>query len=160
MILKKLSILFCAFFSLIGCNETTIEKNYPNLKDLSVNLDTLPTVLREVKNSRLEGAFAAFAVGYKNDSINIQYSYEDEHVGLDWILLGELNIKEESRVKEFLISKDFKFQKKSRNGVSYLRISEGDLVEICRIILVQLYSVKTEDLFEVYYQGIDLEKYV
>lgn len=160
MILKKLSILIISFVLLNGCNETSVEKDYPNLKDLSVVLDTLPTILNEVKTSRLDGAFAAFAVEYKNDVINIQYSFEDDHVGLDWVLLGKLNIKEELRVRKYLNSKDVKFQKKFRNGVAYLRISEGNLAEICRDILERLYLVKADDFIEVYYQGIDLEKYV
>jgi hypothetical protein len=160
MLLKKLSILLFTFISLCGCKEASVEDRYPNLKDLTVNLDTLPTIFEEVANSKKEGAFASFAIGHEKDSINIQFSFEDGQVGIDWVLLGESNIRDKAKYEEYLISKNIQFKQKILNNVSYLRTTEGNLIFICKSILVEMYGVETKDLFDVYYQGIDLQKYV
>jgi hypothetical protein len=146
--------------SLFGCKDATVENQYPNLKDLKVNLDTVPTILKEVADSGKQGTFATFAIEHNNDSINIQFSYEDGHVGLDWVLLGDANIQDKDKFEEHLKSQGIKFQSRILNNVSYLRVTQGDLAQICIDVLVKLYGIKKEDLFDVYYQGINLEKYV
>ncbi|MBU3003378.1 hypothetical protein [Paraglaciecola arctica] len=160
MLLKKVSILLFTLISLFGCKEVSVEDKYPNLKDLTVNLDTIPTILEEVVNSNKEGAFASFAIEHKDDSINIQFSFEDGQAGLDWVLLGKLNIQDKQKYEEYLNSQNIKFIRKKLNDVSYLRTSDGDLAQICRKVLVELYGLKNDDMFDVYYQGVDLEKYV
>lgn len=160
MLLKKASLLLILITSLFGCKEPAAENEYPNLKDLKVNLDTIPTILKEVADSGKQGAFATFAIEHNDDSINIQFSYEDGRVGLDWVLLGEANIQDKNKFKEYLKSQHIKFKNKTLNNVSYLRVTEGDLAQICINVLVNLYGINKEDLFDVYYQGVNLEKYV
>ena len=159
MILKKLSLFLLLITSLFGCNEATVENQYPNLKDLAVNLDTIPAILKEVADSGKQGVFATFAIEHNNDFINIQFSYEDGRVGLDWVLLGDANIQDRDKFEEYLNSHGIKFKSKTLNNVSYLRVTQGDLAQICIDVLVNLYGIKKEDLFDVYYQGVNLEKY-
>lgn len=161
MLLKKISILFITTILLIGCKEASIEERYPDLKDLQVNLDTLSLVFNEVKSSEKEGSFSAFVIGANDEeAINIQFSFEDGHVGLDWVLLGDVNIRDQLKYEMYLTSHNIAFDYKTRNNVSYIRTRDGNLALICRNILVDLYGVKKGELFDVYYQGINLEKYV
>ena len=160
MLLKRVSLLLLLTASLFSCKEASVENKYPNLKDLKVNLDAVPTIFKNVADSRKQGAFATFAIEHNDDSINIQFSYEDGSVGLDWVLLGDANIQDKDKFEEYLKSQGIKIEKKMLNNVSYLRVTQGDLAQICIDVLVKLCGIKKEDLFDVYYQGIDLEKYV
>ena len=92
--------------------------------------------------------------------MNVQFSYEDDSVGLDWVLLGPSNIRDKKRIENYLESQKFEFEYKESNDVNYIRVTKGDLTALCRKIMSELYGVNSDDLFAVYYQGINLEKYV
>ncbi len=70
----------------------------------------------------------------------MQFSIEDGAAGLDWILESEANKAERRNVEQYILSKGFHFQEKEMNNWHYLRIEQGDIVELCVGIIKDLYD--------------------
>lgn len=133
------------------------------LNEMEINSDSIPTIFKEVEESKLEGAFAAFIIPANNnleEAINIQFSYENGRAGLDWVLLGKENIRDRKAFENYLKNIDVHYVKKINNDVHYLRVTSSDLVALCQNILRDMYNIKPLQPFGVVYKGIDLEKYV
>jgi len=78
---------------------------------------------------------------------------ENGTVGLDWILLAPVNIRDEQRVFEFLKMRHAKPRKLTENGVTYLRAEEGDLVQVCQHIMSGLYGIKESEVVDLLAEG-------
>ncbi len=70
----------------------------------------------------------------------MQFSVEDGHIGFDWLLLRDENIRDRSRYEHFAASLGYKVVSKKENGVEYLRAVEGDLPRLCEGVLRELYG--------------------
>jgi hypothetical protein len=73
-------------------------------------------------------------------------------VGLDWVLIGAVNIRDEKRIYSFLERVD-RHRRVLRRGVSYLRTEQGDLVQLCQHILEGLYGVKADEYIDLVPEG-------
>jgi len=117
-----------------------------------VRLSDIPQVYEQL---RVEGSDRSFAVFMFSDhgklgeegQVNLQFSIEDGAVGLDWVLIGPTNIRDEKRIFDFLKARGSMPARLEENGVRYLRTEKGDLVQLCQHIMNGLYGVKpTEEV--------------
>ncbi|HKQ14289.1 MAG TPA: hypothetical protein VJT80_12715 [Steroidobacteraceae bacterium] len=117
-----------------------------------VRLSDIPQVYEQLK---AEGSNQSFAVFMFSDhgklgeagQVNLQFSIENGTVGLDWVLIGPVNVRDEQRIFDFLKARGSMPTRLEANGVGYLRTEKGDLVQLCQHIIKGLYGVKaTEDI--------------
>ena len=129
------------------------------LKELTVDISHIPKVFEILSATKAEGAFGTFIVPVKekNDSLNIQFSYEDNRIGLDWVLLGEINKDNKDKFLEYAKRKGYRLIQKEGKGVKYFRAVEGDLVDLCQSIILELYDYNPNAPFGLVYHGAELE---
>jgi hypothetical protein len=65
-----------------------------------------------------------------------------------------LNIAEESRVLTFFKREGRPVETRSKNGVSYHRIEDGDLAALCEILLARLFGVTAEQKLALLAEGV------
>jgi len=119
-----------------------------------VQLSDIPQVYERLKEQGSEGAFAVFMFSDhgklgEEGQVNIQFSVENGTIGMDWVLIGPVNIRDEKRIDDFLRLRGSPANRREGNGVRYLRTEQGDLTVLCRDIIKGLYGVKGNE-------GIDL----
>jgi len=161
----SLILMFSVSYGLVtnSSDAEIIDEQYPSLKEMVVSLDAIPTILNEVRLSQTEGTFAVFAFSDSENSseaLNIQFSFENGQVGLDWVLMGSSNIRDRRKYEEYLKQLNVDFQLKTKNGVDYLRTVGGDLAVVCKKVIVEMYGTNPKEMIEVYYLGIKLERYL
>lgn len=161
---NKFSLILLSIV-LVSCEPKPTDVDpWPELKELTVNLDSIPTIYSEIKASEITGAFAAFivpdSIGNTSVALNIQFSYEDAEVGLDWVLIGKSNIRDRGVIEDYLKVRAVPFVEKYENDVRYLRVTDGDLVLLCQGILKDIYKVRRDETFGVVYDKVNLEKYI
>jgi hypothetical protein len=126
----------------------------------AVCLPDVPRIVRMLREAGSEGAFAVLLFGKngaapaEQDALNVQFSVEDGRIGLDWVLVSPLNIAEESRVLTFLNREGRPVETRSKNGVSYLRIEDGDLAALCEVLLARLFGVAAEQKLTLLAEGM------
>src|SRR5687767_9391491 len=115
-----------------------------------VQIADVPKVFQQLREQGSDGSFAVFMftdhgkLGEEN-GINLQFSIESGTVGLDWVLLAPVNVRDEQRVFNFLKMRHAKPRRLTENGVTYLRAEEGDLVQLCQHIMSGLYGIKANE---------------
>ena len=125
-----------------------------------VSSAAVPTVFEKLEKKKGEGSFAAFiffADGKQTDqnAVNLQFSFENGRVGLDWVLRAPINIRDKDRFKTFAEKLGYNVEAKEQNGVRYLRVERGgDLRELCRRILYELYGVPSDGEIGLMLSGI------
>lgn len=123
-----------------------------------VHLSDVPKVLHQLQEQSSAGSFAVFMFsdhGKLGDEnvINLQLSIENNNVGLDWVLLAPANIRDERRVQELLVARGSKPRRLTENGVTYLRVEDGNLVQLCQDIMRGLYGIKPGDAIDLLPEG-------
>lgn len=119
------------------------------LRDLDVveiGLADLADVLGALARSTQPRAFAAFVFNSPDrpavaDALNLQFSIEDGRLGFDWVLLNRRNIKDRDRFMAFAAAAGRRPVEKVLNGVSHLRLEDGDLVGFCRSVITRMYGL-------------------
>jgi hypothetical protein len=76
-----------------------------------------------------------------DNDVALQYSVEDEQVGLDWVLLGPRNVADSLTVASFMEKRGHKVVMRRANEVDYLRVEDGDIADLGSAILEALYGV-------------------
>jgi hypothetical protein len=123
-----------------------------------VHIDDVPRVFQQLQAHGREGSFAVFMFsehGKPGDEngINLQFSIEHGRPGLDWVLAAPVNIRDERRVFEFLLARHAKPRRLHANGVTYLRVEDGDLVQLCQHIMSGLYGIKADEAVDLLPEG-------
>ena len=109
-------------------------------------LEQIPDVFERLKQQGKNASFAVFMFqppGKSNpdDAVNIQFSIEDGHIGLDWCLLGSTNISDKDKLQRFITEQGYKAESKELNRVKYLRVEQGDLPRLCQNVITKLYGM-------------------
>lgn len=90
-----------------------------------------------------------------DSEINIQFSRENGAIGLDWVLLAPLNIKDQEKVKAYIQAQGYEIYEAEGNGVKYLRADKGDhLDQLCQKLLKDLYGLETTAQLSMIVEGI------
>jgi hypothetical protein len=105
----------------------------------------IPEVFGRLQQEGKDGSFAVFMfqgpnTSTPNNAINVQFSIEDGHIGLDWCLIGAINIRDEEKVARFIADLGYSARAKEENKVKYLRVDQGDMPQLCQKIITQLYA--------------------
>jgi hypothetical protein len=126
-----------------------------------ISLGDIPTVFGKVNAAGKDGTFAAFRFRIadetvKDTAVNVQFSVEDGRAGFDWMLTSEVNRRDRERY--LALGRDLGHtvtEHKARNGCEYLRVEDGDLAELCRASIVELYRLQESTELGLVWQGFD-----
>jgi len=139
-----LSLVGLAVFGVNRLQRTTPIATY------EIRVDQIPAVFTRLEFLGKESTFAAFVFFPENETsdpdeaLNIQFSVEDGHIGFDWLLVGEQNIKDRSNYEQFAKALGYAVVSKKENGVKYLRTMKGDLPGLCQRVLFTLYGKRAD----------------
>lgn len=115
------------------------------LSPMRVTVADIPHVLAKVSTATRTPAFAEFVFTTPDrpdarDAVNLQFSLENGRAGLDWVLLAPRNIEDKASFEGYVIRRGYSFSERTKNGVSYLRIEDGDLAQLCSDVVTRLYA--------------------
>lgn len=115
-----------------------------------ISVSDIGEVYRQISAQGIETSFAVFVIEAdehsQHDTVEIQYSVENGKTGLDWILMSPANIEEKAKVMKYAESRGVQWQEKEMNDWVYLRIEEGDLVDLCTSLIGDLYGAGEVEL--------------
>jgi hypothetical protein len=116
------------------------------IEESEVRVADIPTVFLRLKAAAEEEAFAVFIFSpgsgpfSADEAINLQFCFEDGSAGVDWVLLGQPNIRDRKKYEQLAASLGYKVVPRKKNGVHYLRVTEGDLPRLCERVICDLYG--------------------
>ena len=127
----------------------------------SVLVSQLPAVFDQLKANHKEPAWAAFAFcplgepANEQTAVNLQYSVENGVIGLDWILLVPRNIADKDKIVIFIKERHCTVLEREGNGVRYLRVEDGNLVQLGMQILEEFYHLRSDSEMEMFTDGFE-----
>ena len=117
------------------------------------------SVVAELKAGEGDPRFAVFMfvskVAKDNEYTNLQYSIENGVIGLDWVLLGDRNIRDMEKVKAFASRNGHIFNDRVMNDVEYLRVEGEGLAELGIKLLIEGYQIGPDDKVKLYAEGFE-----
>ena len=130
------------------------------VKPVRVTVADLPRILAAVSASTRTPTFAVFVFTTPDqpdtkDAVNLQFSLENGRAGFDWVLLAPRNIKDKDSFVGYLHRRDYTFSERKMNGVAYLRIEDGDLVQLCSDVVTRLYGRPRDEPMDMIVEGFD-----
>ena len=128
-----------------------------------VTLGDFPALVSALQVTNAKGSFWVVLIpgtakgdGY---AANLQYSFEDGVVGLDWVLIAERNIDDKQRFLDFVRRAGSTTEEKEGNGVRYLRATGAkDITALGQNFLQQIYGVKPDDKLQLIIDGFEWQK--
>jgi len=123
----------------------------------TLNLSLIPSVVAKLNANGMKDSFAIFTFdtqvvteGQSDNTLNLQYAIEDGVVGLEWPLCRARNIADKQRFIKYITERGCKvsehiFESTGRefNDWTYLRIEEGNIVDLGMRILTELYQLQS-----------------
>ena len=122
----------------------------------AITLNGITPVYDSLKKTGQHGSFAALippSVG--DEAVNIQFSIEDGVIGLDWVLLSPINIRDRALFEELLTREGVEFAERSMNDVAYLRTTDVRAPGLCRQVLEEIYAVPNNVDIDLVIEGWD-----
>lgn len=119
----------------------------------------LPVILDRLEGTRKDGNFAAFMFvppGRRSpkEAVNLQFSLEQDRLGLDWVLLAPANIEDKERFAQFATVRGYQVMEREMNDVKYLRVEEGgDLQALGTAVICELYAMAPESPLDLISEG-------
>ena len=125
---------------------------------VTVTVNEVPRVFAKLKANGADGAFATFAFLPDNaqggeDAVNIQFSVENGRIGLDWVLEGPTNIRDQEKINVFMRGEGFMPERREVNDVAYWRVEKGDLAALCQNLIREVYHKPPDMPLEFIYEG-------
>jgi hypothetical protein len=127
--------------------------------EAKVRVSEIPAVFDKVKEAGKDATFAAFCFriadeSVKDPAVNVQFSIENGRVGFDWVLIGEVNRRDRDKFHALAqrLGHTVKAHK-SPNGCEYLRAEDGDLIQLCRASICELYGLPESAELDLVWQG-------
>jgi hypothetical protein len=111
----------------------------------------LPAVFSQLKSNHKNASWAAFTFCPQGEpandeaAVNLQYSVENGAIGLDWVLLAPRNKADKDKIVAFIKEQNYTILEREGNGVHYLRVEDGDLVQLGDKIVKSLYGLRDEN---------------
>jgi hypothetical protein len=125
-----------------------------------VLVSQIPSVFDQLKANHKDASWAAFTfcpVGEPatdQNSVNIQYSVEGGKIGFDWVLLAPRNIADKDKIVAFMKDKHYTVLEREGNGVRYLRVEDGDLVQLGKQV-AEFYHLQADDQMGIFVDGFE-----
>lgn len=116
--------------------------------DAPIRVADIPAVFAQLKKTGSDGSFAVFMPAPEPDSddaLNIQFSIENGTIGLDWVLLSPVNVRDQDKFKKAADELRFRYRETEKNGVRYLRTEDGRADELCVKLLSEVYGLSDHD---------------
>jgi hypothetical protein len=115
----------------------------------TVTASDIPKVISQLQRSGKDGYFAVIMFvpsgSTDGESVNLQYSVEAGVVGLDWVLMGSINIADRERISEFASKLGYRLDEREMNGVHYLRVTSGDISDLGAKIILDFYKMTPDN---------------
>lgn len=130
------------------------------VEESEISVADVPKVFSRLKAKAEEEAFTVFVFSpgsgafSPDEAINLQFCFEDGCAGFDWVLLGQPNIRDRKKYEQLAASLGYKVLSKEKNGVHYLRTTEGDLPRLCERVICDLYGKKKDSRIGLLTRGI------
>ena len=115
----------------------------------TVRVSDVPRVFAQLRATGSEGSFAVFMPtpeqSDSDESVNIQFSVENGTVGLDWVLISPVNIRDQEKFEEIARKARFHYREMEGNGVRYLRTEDRKSDDLCIKLLSEIYGLTDQD---------------
>jgi hypothetical protein len=118
------------------------------VEEAEISVADVPAVFSRLKSKAEEGTFTVFVFSpgsgafRADEAINLQFCFEDGRAGFDWVLLGQPNVRDRKKYEQLAAALGYKTLLREKNGVQYLRTTEGDLPRLCERAICDLYGKK------------------
>ena len=122
----------------------------------TISVVDIESVYDALKSTGKDGSFAVFMppkLEEDEDCLNIQFSIENGAIGLDWVLISPVNIRDKGKYVELLDDKRIPYRELETNDVSYIRIEDGRSPKICQSVLGEMYGVSGRIGIELIVEG-------
>lgn len=141
LILVAVILTFCVVFVLAKKRFVAAEAK--------VKITDIPAIFEKLQAAKKDGSFAVFCFlppggQSSKDAINVQFSIEGGRIGFDWVLIGPSNIRDKDKFAQIAERQGYKIVEREMNNVRYLRVEEGNLPELCRASIRDLYSMSPD----------------
>jgi hypothetical protein len=134
---------------LTGCGRTD---DLVDIGFYEVSIDDIGEVVQQLERTGSNSSYAIFAffVSDRNEEphFELQFSIEDGVMGFDWTLLGDIKERDAQRFTEYARQLGHEPKLHEMNGVRYVRVDDGDLVGLCRSVMVSFYGVDSDTWVE------------
>lgn len=125
----------------------------------TVRVGELPSVLERLRESGRDASFAGFIVPDPQrpdqEPVSVQFSVEEGTVGFDWLLPQQLNLVDQDHFTDFAAARGYAHQRRSMNGVAYIRVTSGDLAALATGVMAELYGLASDEEVELVAEGFD-----
>jgi len=88
------------------------------------------------------------------EPVNLQFSWDNGTVGLDWVLLGRRNVQDQELISALAEYLGHKVMRLEMNEVRYFRIEGGDIPRLGETILLEIYKKGPAENVELLTWGI------
>jgi len=117
-------------------------------EEVTVRIDQIPDVVSQLKATGQDSSFAVFLFMPEGkrahddeEKVNLQYSIEGGHVGLDWVLLAPQNVTDQNEIAAYIKDHGFAANMREENNVRYLRVEDGDIAGLGVKIATEFYHL-------------------
>jgi hypothetical protein len=127
----------------------------------SVSVSQIPAVFDQLKTAHQDASWAVFVFypagepATDQSVVNLQYSVANGSIGLDWVLLAPRNIADKDKIAAFIKERHYTVSERELNGVRFLRVEDGDLVQLGTQIVGEFYHVPKDTQMEFNKDGFD-----
>jgi len=127
----------------------------------SVSIGQIPVVFDQLKAAHKDASWAALAFcspaepASRETAVNLQFSVENGAMGLDWVLLAPRNIADKDKIVAFIKERHYTVLERGGNGVRYLRVEDGDLVQLGVQIVGEFYHLPKDSQMELIIDGFE-----
>jgi hypothetical protein len=124
----------------------------------SISPSMIPALIKGLEEGTAYPRFAVLMFlppdSEDGEFVNLQYSWEDGKVGLDWVLLGGRNTADRGLVEGLAMHMGYLVQSLELNDVKYLRVEGPGLADLGRAILLEIYQISPSQEILLLTEGI------
>lgn len=126
----------------------------------AISVSQLSSVFHQLNANHKDASWAAFTFcplgepASDQTSVNLQYSVEGGKIGFDWILLVPRNIADKDKIVAFMKDKHYTVLEREGNAVRYLRVEDGDLVQLGKQI-AEFYHLQADSQMGMFIDGFE-----